>query len=351
MLHSEKNGLYVIKEIARMLKLDDLDKLIADFIQNEESSSFEEIAILIHSFQFQNNSYYRHYCYEKGIGNRINSINSIPSFEIESFKGSLIPSIDNLTAKQGMFFETSGTTSGKKAKIYRDEGYFKLRSMTIKRQGKDNWFKRFGCRVPIICLDKANRRNQGDFKDEFSVLNNIIGYFGNHNSMFYDHIGEFNKIISDFNNAASKHAPIVLIGPSYYFSDIIIKIKKDAINLSFNDQILIMDSGGLKNKCAHQSYEQYKKDLFDTFHLRQLNYKNTFAMTEIGVQLSDDEQGEKIVPHWAKVKLVDENGLESKEKGRLVIFDLLNRANLFCIKTNDRAYYSNNGLIIKGKEL
>ena len=334
-----------------MLILDDLDLIIAEFIRNESLMSFEEIAQLVHAFQFQNNTFYRQHCIEKKIGVIVDSIDCIPSFEVEYFKGKFVPSVDDLSLRKGMCFETSGTLNGEKTKIYRDEGYFKLRSLTIQKQGEDNWFKRYRDRVKIICLDKANRRNQNDFKEQYSVLNNIVGYFGNDESRFYNHNDNFYKIIDEVIDAAAKQAPLVLIGPSYYFSDIIIRIKDEGIIIPINNQLLIMDSGGLKNKCLHQFYKHYKEDLFKTFGLQTVNYKNTYAMTEMGSQISDDEQGKKVVPRWAKIKLLDENGDENNTTGKIVIWDLLNRANIFCIKTNDRACYKDDGLIIYGKEL
>ena len=334
-----------------MITLEELDKIIANFIQNEEFMSFEEIALLIHSFQFQNNTFYRQYCFMEGVGKTIESLDNIPSIEIESFKGDLIPSVDNISSYEGMYIETSGTINGKKTRIYRDAGYFKLRSLTIQKQGVENWFRRYNSRVKIICLDKANRRNQNGFKEEYSVLNNIISFFGSKDSVFYDHNCDYPKIIQDVLNAALKHIPLVIIGPSYYLSDIVVRMKSECITIPYNSQLLIMDSGGLKNKSTHHSYDQYKEDLFDAFSLQCNNYKNTYAMTEIGTQISDGESGEKIVPRWARIKLVDENGKDNKSFGKIVALDLLNRANLFCIKTKDIAYYNNTNLIIKGKEL
>ena len=332
------------------MTLEVLDKYIGDFIIGRSSLTFDQLALAIHAYQYHNNSFYRETCIAQRISEQITDFDLIPSFAIESFKGGVVPSVDVLPLMEGMWFETSGTSVGQKTRIFRDRGYFDLRTMSIKVQGEENWFRRFGGKkIKIIFIDKANRRDQKDFKFQYSVLNNMAQYFGSEESFFCDHENDFFRIMDSLNEAAKNHNPLAIVGPSYFFSDLLERIRKSHISIPYNDQLLIMDSGGLKGKGCHASMQDYHSDLFATFKLQSYNYKNTYAMTETGVQISDDDYGWKEVPRWAKIILMDHDGRRNASRGKIVIYDLLNRANLFSIITNDIARFDHGRLIIEGR--
>lgn len=334
------------------MSLDELDRMIGDYIFEKGAFFFEELALFIHTYQFNYNSFYRGFCVAQKIPEYLTSWQDIPFFPIESFKGSIVPSVDSLLSLEGMWFETSGTSIGEKTRVYRDSGYFKLRSLTIIKQGEQNWFHRFnGQKIKIIFIDKANRRNQESFKFEYSVLNNIMQFFGRDDSVFCNHKEDFHQIVDAIVTAAKNRDPLVIIGPTYYFSYLIERIKNTRISIPYNERLLIMDSGGLKGKGYHNSIAEYRADLFATFKLNTYNYKNTYAMTEMGSQVSDTDVGWKEIPRWMRLRLVDDKGRFDVPKGKIVVFDLLNRANLFGILTNDIACYDHGKLIIEGRSL
>ncbi len=332
-------------------KLIEIDKFINDFIEDTSSVTFEEIALMIHTFQYQFSHFYRNFCLKNDIGEFIDDSDLVPFFNTELFKAELIPSVVNANKFEGMFFETSGTAHGNKTKIFRDIGYFKLRNKTIEIQGRLNWFKKYYPeKIQILFLDKANRRNQNDFREEFSVLNKIKHLFGADNSMFCNYESDFYEIINAINNSIHQQYPIVIIAPSYYLSKMITKMKSENIHFPIDNKIMVMDSGGLKNKGDHNNIIEYQEELFYHFCLTNKNYKNTYAMTEIGVQISDNDYGSKEIPKWAKIKIVDAQNLAANE-GNIVIYDLLNRANLFGLKTSDIGIYENNSLKILGRSV
>lgn len=325
-----------------------IEELIECYLsQKVPNISFDEIALQVHEFQFLYNDFYRNHCIINGISEKLTYFDEIPFIDIEQFKGQLMPSAILSDEIEGIYHETSGTTSGIKGKVYRDKEYFNLRGKTVFAQGVKNWFANFyPKKVQILFLDLANRKNASNFKNEYSVLNNMLLHFGNEKSAFLNIDIDFYKIVAEIKNSYNQNKPIVIVSPSYYLSHFIKRLQKEKISIKLQCNSLIMDSGGLKNKALHNNIDEYKNDLFNTLQLHNTNYKNTYAMTEVGSQFPDIKPNEKEIPIWSKVRIFSKSNINCLDDsiGQIVIFDLLNRNLIFGIKTGDKGCIQNNCL-------
>ncbi len=340
----------MLSEIDRKIK-----NIIDSYADNKTCDySFNEVALEVHKYQYRYNDFYRNYCNQKNINEIIYNWKEIPFFNLESFKGKTIPSCFSYSEDNNMYYETSGTTKGIKGKIFRDNNFFILRSKSIYAQGKRNFFTRYSDKVKIIFLDLANRRNLTNFSEKYSVLNNINYFFGSDLSEFILPNSKMNldKIIQYIKKSHLKSEPIVIIGPSYHISSLLSYIKTNNIHVIFPSNGLIMDSGGLKNKTDYGNMSDYLMDLFTLFHISRYNYKNTYALSEIGSQFPEYENEIiKEIPPWTKIKIVDQdNNLVFNKNGNIVIYDLLNRTALFGMKTSDIGMEVEKGLIICGRD-
>jgi len=341
-------------------ELSNIDNKIKLLIDNYTSNSnnsidFESIAMEIHQFQYKYNDFYSTYCTKNSINHNLANFNEIPYFRIENFKGELIPSSVPINEKEGVFFETSGTTQGIKGKIYRDKQFFELINKTVFAIGSKIWFKNFDTKPDLIFLDFPNKRNLPNYPIEYSVLYNIKYFFGSEKSKFYniknhEELDELIEILKD-------NKTFVLISPSYYLSNLLDYIKTNKISVKINSNSLILDSGGLKNKSNHLNYTQYLNDLFQIFGINNFNYFNTYALTEIGSQFTNKHGQEfKEIPSWTKIKIVkniDNKFVECEngEIGNILIYDLLNRGSLFGLLTSDLGILNENNLKIIGREI
>lgn len=331
-----------------------ISTLINDHLNGRKPSYvFDEIALEIHQFQFNNSDLYRNFCENNSIPMHLSSMVEVPFFNVDEFKGKSFPDTSCIKSNNGMFMETSGTTKGISGKIYRDDGYFKLRRETIICQGNVCWFKRYiPNKVKIIFLDIANRRNLSGFKKEYSVLNTIKEDFGSSESCFLNIFHDFHQILDHLNYSYTHDMPIVIISPSYYLSNFILKAKEEHISVRLQKNSLVMDSGGLKNNGKHLSMSEYKQDLYGLFGISDENYINTYAMTEIGAQFSNHPPSEyKEIPPWTKISIIDDNNNQCLDNapGTIVIYDLLNRTNIFGVKTTDIGMLNDGLLKVLGR--
>ncbi len=330
--------------------------LIDNYISNSSSSAvFNNIAIEIHQFQYKYNSFYYNFCKNISITNNVSNLTEIPFFSIESFKGQLIPSTVPISENEGVYFETSGTLNGQKGKVYRDKYFFELIKKTVFAVGFKIWFQNFKNKPDLIFLDYPNKRNLSNYPIEYSVLYNIKTFFGSDHSNFYNIT--IQEQLNDLIELLKSNKHFVIIGPSYYLSNLIDYIYKNNITLKIDPNSLILDSGGLKNKSSHLNNCDYLTDLLDVFGIYKSNYFNTYALTEIGSQFTNMPGEEyKVIPPWTKIRIVKKMNnsfidCNDNEIGNIIIYDLLNRGCLLGLLTSDLGILKGNTLKVIGREI
>ena len=338
--------------------LEDIDRKISGFMDaylcnRPAQSSFEEIVGDIHALHYAVSSRYRERCESLGVPAVIARADQIPVTSISEFKGKEVPCIVQNDGR-GMTFRTSGTTTGIQTTIYRDHGYFAIRNQSVVCHGRKQWFARYLPRkIALIFLDAANRNNAPTFRDEYSVLNTMRTAFGNEESRFIHHRDEHEELVSIIGRSRTADRPIVLVGPSYYFSEFVAELAARETTALLGPDSLLMDSGGLKNRGRHRDSKTY----LDALAVRLgvvpgRNYINTYALTETGSQLSNTPGTPyKQVPPWVRARVVDGQGspCNDGEAGNLVLIDLLNRTNLLAIDTGDLAVLRPEGLEVLGR--
>jgi len=352
-------------------KLKIIDSSISDIIESydcEDVSSnlnFNKLALDVFRFQYDYNNFYRNFCQNLGINkSKVEHYSQIPIISTLSYKdGSIVSTLPKTIG--GIEYVTSGTTNVIKGIIYRDPNFFILREKAILAAGKNELFFRFyPDKIRIIFLDYPNRRNLNNYPLNYSVLYNFQRFFGNNNSIcininFKDEMNNFIKIIRQHQQTKE---PLVIMGPSYNISFALDFFKRvDITDAYLPPKSIIMDSGGLKKQGYHTKYSEYVYDLLECFHISRNDYINTYALSEVGSQFSDNirifsENIWKQCPPWAKIRIINmenEKQLECKtnEIGEVIIYDLLNRGSIFAIRTYDYAIKREKGFTIIEREL
>ncbi|OGD57144.1 hypothetical protein A2V71_01785 [Candidatus Berkelbacteria bacterium RBG_13_40_8] len=322
------------------------------------TTNFESLAIEVFRFQFNFNRSYREYCTKMGVEvNEVKTLNQIPVVSVNAYKdgtiSSTVPEID-----QGYYYATSGTSTGASGRIYRDPGFFELREEAIRTAGKKEMFFRFFPRkVPIVFLDFPNRRHSSNFQPHFSVLSNIQKFFGSELSHFIDikSIDGLETFVELIKESQQENQKSVILGPSYKLSFLLSTLGEQH-DLRLPIGSMVMDSGGLKRQSCHKSYAEYVDNLLITFGIDRYDYINTYALSEIGSQFSDNVRLRKSTickqcPPWAKVRVVEktacgETDCSPGEKGEVIIYDLLNRGSILALQTHDLAVKTETGFQI-----
>lgn len=342
-----------------------IDSQILEIIKGYDNSSirasvdvdFDSLALDIFNFQFSFNPFYQQFCLKKGTSTKeVKTLIQIPPVSVNVYKyGTMTSTIPESTA--GYYFTTSGTTTGNSGRVYRDPEFFILRQEAILAAGKEEMFFRFYPeKVRIIFLDFPNRRHSLNFQPGFSVLANIQKFFGEEQSCFLDiqNPDSPDIFIRLIKKAQQRNQPMVVFGPSYSLSYLLTKLSKYDLQLPTGS--MVMDSGGLKNSSYHRSYAEYASEIINTFAIDRYDYLNTFALSEVGSQFSDNvrQHGPSICkqcPPWAKVRVVKktaygETDCSPGEKGEVIIYDLLNRGSILALQTHDIAVKTETGFQI-----
>ena len=343
------------------MTLKNIDNQICHLIVNgvNDNNLFNDLALETCKYQFAHNKQYQTFLDNMGCRPyELTHFNQIPPLPVSNFKsGESWISISE--TGEGMFLSTSGTSSGNPALVFRDANFFDLRTKAINWLGRNRLFTLYlPDRIKIIFLDRPNRRNQIDFREDWSILGTIKSIFGTQDSFFLDWENDGSELLmqSIVRHQATKE-PLVILGPSYRISQFLVNMKSENIQLPFNS--MVMDSGGLKNKGRHSSDGQYHYDLIDQFGLGVKNYINSYALSECGSQFPDDLSLSKSdicktdLP-WAKVRIVNKKAREFtecaiNEIGEIVVYDLLNRGSVFALATQDLAIKTTNGFRIVGR--
>lgn len=328
--------------------------------RGDENLGFDNLALTIFEFQFDYNKPYRNHCLHLGVKKEdVRQWSEIPFMLTEDYKKGAVETTVPI-CREGLFYETSGTTSGIRGRVYRDPGFFLLRERAIWAAGRRELFFRFGDeKVDIAFLDFPDRRKLG-YPLSYSVLYNIQKYFGSEKSKFFDITSnsECQRLIDmiEANNRMSR--PLVILGPSYHLSRFLnfLHLNK-LLHITLPQRSMVLDSGGLKNKAFHRDYEEYVSDLLRMFSIGRKDYINTYALTEIGTQFSDDARNcygndvSKKAPPWARVRIVkgDVNKIidcSEEEIGTVIVYDLLNRGSIFALRTSDSGIKTQEGFKI-----
>jgi len=346
--------------------LQEIDDRILDVIKgyssesNRASVNFDTLALEVFYFQFDFNPSFRRHCETIGTErSKVKTLDQIPSVSVNAFKdGTISSTVPEST--DGFHFATSGTTTGVIGRIYRDPGFFNLREKAIWTAGKNEMFFRFfPKKVQIIFLDFPNRRHSPDFQPRFSVLHNIERFFGSVRSCSVDiqNADGPEAFVKTVVEAQDRNQELVIMGPSYRLSYLISVGKQHDLHLPAGS--MVMDSGGLKNQSCRKSYSDYLRDLSATFDIERCNYINTYALSEVGSQFSDNVRLQDICkqcPPWAKVRVVKkadcgEIDCQPEEKGEVIVYDLLNRGSVLALRTHDLAVRTERGfrLIERGE--
>lgn len=341
-----------------MARVDEIDQKISALMDaylhdRPAKPSFDEIVRDIHALHYAVSPTYRERCESLGVPVGIARAEQVPVASLSELKGKEVPCIVQNNGR-GMTFRTSGTSTGVPTTIYRDHGYFAIRNQSVVCHGRKQWFARYlPGKIALIFLDAANRNNAPTFRDEYSVLNTMRTAFGNEESRFIHHRDEHEALVSIIDHSRTTGRPIVLVGPSYYFSEFVAELAARETAALLGPDSLLMDSGGLKNRGRHRDSKTYLDALAVRLGIVPgRNYINTYALTETGCQLSNTPgRPYKQVPPWVRARVVDGQGrpCNDGETGNLVLIDLLNRTNLLAIDTGDLAVLRPEGLEVLGR--
>lgn len=301
-----------------MPNLIDIEKQIFE-INNSEA--FNDLALKIFHFQFENNSVYRQYVQSLGIQvSNIATVNEIPFLPIEFFKSHKVISHNKPNA---IIFTSSGTTGMSTSKhlvanlsLY--ENSF-LKSMAL-FYGKPedyvylallpSYLERDGSSLIYMAeklIEKSNHKESGFYLDDYAGLQKTLI------------------------KLKSSNKKTILLGVTYALLDM-----TEQFPTNF-PELIVMETGGMKGKRKEMVREDLHSVLTKGFGVKHIH--SEYGMTELLSQAYSKGDGIFNCPPWMKVMVRDINDpfayVKNGKTGGINVIDLANLYSCSFIETKD----------------
>jgi phenylacetate-coenzyme A ligase PaaK-like adenylate-forming protein len=304
-----------------------LEAILRHEVLKTTAANFEQIALQVFNFQYENNPLYREYCILlRKMPNNVNYIHEIPFLPIAFFKNKIIKTTQ---FEEEIIFESSGTTGSinskhfiKEKKMY-EESYLKGFSQFYGNE-KD---------YCIIGLLPSYLEKQGS--SLVYMVDDLIKKSTHKNSGFY--LYEYDKLKEILLENEEAKQPTLLIGVTYALIDF---AEQNELQLQHT---IIMETGGMKGRKKELTRAAVHNILSTKLGVKKIH--SEYGMTELLSQAYSKADGIFNCSSSMRVLIRDEDdpfkisALVEKEKeftkGGVNIIDLANLYSCSFIATDD----------------
>ncbi len=298
-------------------------KSFKDRIFSIQECEFEALAMELFNFQSQNNAVYSKYLQKLGvIPETVSSCDEIPFLPIEFFKQHRV--VSGEWQEQGIFM-SSGTTGQIASKNYiEDLEYYKKVSRSI----FESFYGPIDHYHILALLPSYLERGNSSL---VYMVDNFIDISLSAYSGFY--LSNYKQLVDKLNELTVNTKKVLLIGVTYALLDLVEGFQFD----SGNDNLIVMETGGMKGRRKEMIRTQLHKTLSEGFKLHSIH--SEYGMTELNSQAYALAEGKFQTPPWMEIKIRDINDpfqvLPAGHSGGINIIDLSNVATCAFIETKD----------------
>jgi hypothetical protein len=288
---------------------------------------FDSLALEIFRYQAENNLIYKKYLQLLHIqADTITEINQIPFLPIEFFKTQTIISGEDKTR---ITFESSGTTGQNTSQhhVQDPEFYVEIAEQIFEKfYGKLSDFQIFAL-LPSY-LERTN-------SSLVYMVEHFIKKSENSNSGFY--LDDFEALSNTLLSVSSQTTKkTLLIGVTFG----LLNFAESNIDLSFLqniDNLIVMETGGMKGRRKELLREEVHEILTKAFHVKSIH--SEYGMTELLSQGYSKGEGIFELPVTMKIMLRDVNDpfhyITNSRSGGINVIDLANVDSCCFIETKD----------------
>lgn len=292
-----------------------------DIFAIQNSQEFEQKALEVFRYQFENNSVYRSFCdllYKHP--SDIKKIQEIPFLPISFFKSHEVTSSQKETQA---IFTSSGTTGSITSKHYvKDLSLYENSFKTAFAQSYGNIDE-----YVILALLPSYLEREGS--SLVYMVDYLIKESTHEDSGFY--LNDYFALSEKLKNLDTSGKKVLLIGVSFALLDLI-----DSNSFSLKNTI-IMETGGMKGKRKEMIRKELHAMLSKGFGVSDIH--SEYGMTELLSQAYSKGKGVFTTPPWVKVLARDPEDpltiLPYSKTGGLNIIDLANIDSCSFIATQD----------------
>ncbi len=293
---------------------------------------FDDLALGIFRYQSENNLVYKKYLQYLDIQiDTIEKIEQIPFLPVEFFKTQTIVSGNNPTKTT---FESSGTTGQITSKHHVQDPDFYVQ---MAEQIFEKFYGKLSDFQILALLPSYLERTNSSL---VYMVEHFIKKSGNPNSGFYlDDYEALAKVLKNSRESSpfgGGGGSILLIGVTFGLLD----FAESKIDLSFLqniDNLIVMETGGMKGRRKELLREEVHQILTKAFHVNEIH--SEYGMTELLSQGYSLGEGIFELPDSMKIMLRDVNDpfcyITNARSGGINVIDLANVDSCSFIETKD----------------
>lgn len=294
-----------------------------------DTHQFNELAVAIFHYQYQNNSIYRQFTDLLHVDpSGVKSLEEIPFLPISAFRSHKV-----LTGNfnEEAVFESSGTTSANTSRHFVAD--FSLYEMSFLK-GFELFFGNIEDYAIFGLLPSYLERGNSSL---VYMVNKMIQKTNSRYSGFY--LDEFEKLENEIHEASESGKKVMLIGVTFALIDFAEFISNPI------PELIIVETGGMKGRRKEIVREELHSLLCKRFGVNTIY--SEYGMTELLSQAWSKGEGEYFCPPWMKIMLRDTTDALSfapqGKSGGINVIDLANLNSCSFIATQDLGRINENG--------
>jgi phenylacetate-coenzyme A ligase PaaK-like adenylate-forming protein len=293
---------------------------IPNIFEIKSLADFEKTAFEAFYYQLNNNKVYKQYLdlFKIDVKN-IQHSSQIPCLPVEFFKTHRIC----CTPNEEIIFTSSGTTGTKTSKHYVSDLNLYIESF---KKGFQHFYGDIN-EYSIVALLPSYLEREGS--SLVLMAEHLIKDSKHPKSNFY--LNNLDELIIVLNELKQGKQKTILLGVSYALLDLAEK------GIPLSDDIIVMETGGMKGKRREMIKEELHKTLCDAFKINYIH--SEYGMTELLSQAYSKGKGIYETPPWMQINVRDVNDpltiLAEQKTGGINIIDLANWYSCPFIATQD----------------
>lgn len=342
-----------------------LDKDILEYISkglgNQDEYRFNELALREFELQYNTIEPYRDYCKSKKVSpETITNWKEIPAVPSLAFKKFILTTFPTEKAEHAYF--TSGTTDPtRKGSIFRDKGAVDLINAANGLLTREYVFPDVD-RMKILLMTPSPQMAP-DIGMAIG-LERVRTEFGTPESMCLITKRGLNvePLLKSLIESEKRGEPIALIGSTTGFIYFFNACEKDGIRFKLSPKSRVCDGGGYTGQFGECSREEYFEKCYQILGIEEHHCINVLGMGEISTNFFDNvlkdylngKMGKryKVIPPWTKTEVVDIHNFQKLPKGETGLlrhYDLINRAMVMAVQTDNLGFEAEEGFEIIGR--
>ncbi|MFN3477273.1 MAG: long-chain fatty acid--CoA ligase [Candidatus Methylomirabilales bacterium] len=324
-------------------------------------SKFEEMALRVFEYQFEQNEPYQRYCLRQGKRpETVTSWREIPAVPTAAFK-----ELDLVCGPPEKVFLTSGTTQGPLKRGRHGFPRLALYHASLLSNFTAHLLPDGAHLRMLILTPPPSMVPFSSLVHMLEVVRKKLGKMGGGEPRPY-FVGEqgldFTRLIRALTSAEEREEPILLLGTTSSFVHFFDSCLEKGLRFQLPEGSRLMDTGGSKGITREVKRAEFYQLCQEVLGIEGFYCVNEYGMTEMGSQFYDNvlknrylgiqEPRSKVVPPWVRTLVVDPETLEEAPEGSVGVlrhYDLANAGSVMAIQTEDLGFKVGEGFEVIGR--